>query len=91
MPPHVALLIEWLVVDPWFNFRATKYLVKHGFYSFWDWFDDSTPRAAPPPRSLAPAQLIQARTMILIWAFCRDMAPIGPCYWRYSLSRPHGY
>ena len=26
--------------DPWFNFRATKYLVKHGFYSFWDWFDD---------------------------------------------------
>lgn len=27
-------------VDPWFNFRATKYLVKHGFYSFWDWFDD---------------------------------------------------
>lgn len=28
-------------VDPWFNFRATKYLVKNGFYSFWDWFDDS--------------------------------------------------
>jgi dolichyl-diphosphooligosaccharide---protein glycosyltransferase len=31
-----------ITVDPWFNFRATKYLVKHGFYSFWDWFDDST-------------------------------------------------
>ncbi|KIX01576.1 uncharacterized protein Z518_09302 [Rhinocladiella mackenziei CBS 650.93] len=28
--------------DPWFNFRATKYLVKHGFYPFWDWFDDRT-------------------------------------------------
>lgn len=27
-------------VDPWFNFRATKYLVDNGFYSFWDWFDD---------------------------------------------------
>ncbi|MCJ1226938.1 oligosaccharyl transferase stt3 subunit [Toensbergia leucococca] len=27
--------------DPWFNFRATKYLVQNGFYSFWDWFDDS--------------------------------------------------
>ena len=26
--------------DPWFNFRATKYLVQNGFYSFWDWFDD---------------------------------------------------
>lgn len=33
--------------DPWFNFRATKYLVKHGFYSFWDWFDDSKPNHTP--------------------------------------------
>lgn len=35
----------WLIqfaVDPWFNFRATKYLVQNGFYSFWDWFDDRT-------------------------------------------------
>ncbi|CAJ2513394.1 Uu.00g015130.m01.CDS01 [Anthostomella pinea] len=28
--------------DPWFNFRATKYLVAHGFYDFWNWFDDRT-------------------------------------------------
>ncbi|KAK9364936.1 Oligosaccharyl transferase STT3 subunit-domain-containing protein [Lipomyces kononenkoae] len=28
--------------DPWFNFRATKYLVSHDFYSFLDWFDDRT-------------------------------------------------
>ncbi|KAF4594630.1 oligosaccharyl transferase STT3 subunit [Ophiocordyceps camponoti-floridani] len=28
--------------DPWFNFRATKYLVNNGFYKFWDWFDDRT-------------------------------------------------
>ncbi|OXV10367.1 hypothetical protein Egran_01871 [Elaphomyces granulatus] len=28
--------------DPWFNFRATKHLIQHGFYSFWDWFDDRT-------------------------------------------------
>lgn len=31
-----------LAVDPWFNFRATKYLVANGFYNFWDWFDDRT-------------------------------------------------
>jgi hypothetical protein len=31
-----------VIVDPWFNFRATKYLVQNGFYSFWDWFDDRT-------------------------------------------------
>lgn len=29
-------------VDPWFNFRATKYLINNGFYAFWDWFDDKT-------------------------------------------------
>ncbi|ROV87747.1 hypothetical protein VSDG_09717 [Cytospora chrysosperma] len=28
--------------DPWFNFRATKYLISNGFYSFWDWFDNRT-------------------------------------------------
>ncbi|KAJ6258687.1 hypothetical protein Dda_6736 [Drechslerella dactyloides] len=28
--------------DPWFNFRASKYLVKHGFFDFWNWFDDRT-------------------------------------------------
>ncbi|SCU87564.1 LAMI_0D06568g1_1 [Lachancea mirantina] len=28
--------------DPWFNFRATKYLVEHGFYKFLNWFDDRT-------------------------------------------------
>jgi hypothetical protein len=33
------------IVDPWFNFRATKYLVQNGFYSFWDWFDDRTPQS----------------------------------------------
>lgn len=33
------LLVQF---DPWFNFRATKYLVANGFYSFWDWFDDRT-------------------------------------------------
>jgi dolichyl-diphosphooligosaccharide---protein glycosyltransferase len=25
--------------DPWFNFRSSKYLVDHGIYEFWNWFD----------------------------------------------------
>ena len=37
-----AELMLYDTVDPWFNFRATKYLVANGFYSFWDWFDDRT-------------------------------------------------
>lgn len=28
--------------DPWFNFRATKYLVSHTFHEFLNWFDDRT-------------------------------------------------
>ncbi|XP_042898648.1 dolichyl-diphosphooligosaccharide--protein glycosyltransferase subunit STT3B [Parasteatoda tepidariorum] len=26
--------------DPWFNYRATHYMVQHGFYNFLNWFDD---------------------------------------------------
>ncbi|MCO5608025.1 hypothetical protein L7F22_062228 [Adiantum nelumboides] len=28
--------------DPYFNFRVTQYLSKHGIYDFWNWFDDRT-------------------------------------------------
>lgn len=26
--------------DPWFNYRSTYYMVKHGFYNFLNWFDE---------------------------------------------------
>jgi dolichyl-diphosphooligosaccharide--protein glycosyltransferase len=26
--------------DPWFNYRATAYMVEHDFYKFLNWFDD---------------------------------------------------
>ncbi|KAJ8974854.1 hypothetical protein NQ317_001952 [Molorchus minor] len=26
--------------DPYFNYRTTKYLAEHGFYSFHNWFDE---------------------------------------------------
>ena len=28
--------------DPWFNFRATKYLTSEGIYKFWNWFDSES-------------------------------------------------
>eukprot|EP00823_Brevimastigomonas_motovehiculus_P002182 TRINITY_DN1371_c0_g1_i1.p1 TRINITY_DN1371_c0_g1~~TRINITY_DN1371_c0_g1_i1.p1 ORF type:complete len:766 (+),score=186.20 TRINITY_DN1371_c0_g1_i1:55-2298(+) len=28
--------------DPWFNFRATRYLTAEGFYNFHNWFDNMT-------------------------------------------------
>lgn len=27
--------------DPWFNYRATHYLSKNGFYNFLNWFDET--------------------------------------------------
>ena len=27
--------------DPWFNYRATHYMVTNGFYNFLNWFDES--------------------------------------------------
>lgn len=46
LPPTISTRIAMLtlppIVDPWFNFRATKYLVANGFQQFWDWFDDRT-------------------------------------------------
>lgn len=26
--------------DPWFNYRSTYHMVKHGFYNFLNWFDE---------------------------------------------------
>ncbi|KAF2355745.1 Oligosaccharyl transferase STT3 subunit [Trinorchestia longiramus] len=26
--------------DPWFNYRSTAHMVKHGFYNFLNWFDE---------------------------------------------------
>ncbi|QSL65471.1 hypothetical protein MERGE_002782 [Pneumocystis wakefieldiae] len=28
--------------DPWFNFRATKYIISSSLDEFWNWFDDRT-------------------------------------------------
>ena len=28
--------------DPYFNYRVTQFLTKHGFYELWNWFDDLT-------------------------------------------------
>ncbi|KAJ6197670.1 oligosaccharyl transferase stt3 subunit [Bipolaris maydis] len=59
--------------DPWFNFRATKYLVQHGFYSFWDWFDDRTwhPLGRVTGGTLYPGLMV---TSGVIYHFLRAIA-----------------
>lgn len=57
--------------DPWFNFRATKYLVSHTFYEFLNWFDDRTwyPLGRVTGGTLYPGLMV---TSGIIWHFLRD-------------------
>lgn len=59
--------------DPWFNFRATKYLVANGFYSFWDWFDDRTwyPLGRVTGGTLYPGLMV---TSGIIWNALRSIS-----------------
>ncbi|GEQ69217.1 hypothetical protein JCM33374_g2888 [Metschnikowia sp. JCM 33374] len=57
--------------DPWFNFRATKYLVTHSFYEFLNWFDDRTwyPLGRVTGGTLYPGLMV---TSGLIWHTLRE-------------------
>jgi dolichyl-diphosphooligosaccharide--protein glycosyltransferase len=57
--------------DPWFNFRATKYLVSHNFYDFLNWFDDRTwyPLGRVTGGTLYPGLMV---TSGLIWHVLRE-------------------
>lgn len=52
--------------DPWFNFKATKYLVNNSFYDFLNWFDDSTwyPLGRTTGGTLYPGLMV---TSGLVW------------------------
>ncbi|KAK8114666.1 uncharacterized protein PG998_000840 [Apiospora kogelbergensis] len=55
--------------DPWFNFRATKYLIANGFYDFWDWFDDRTwhPLGRVTGGTLYPGLMVTSETFASCW------------------------
>lgn len=57
--------------DPWFNFRATKYLVTHTFYEFLNWFDDRTwyPLGRVTGGTLYPGLMV---TSGVIWHVLKD-------------------
>lgn len=58
--------------DPWFNFRATKYLVNNGFYAFLNWFDDRTwyPLGRVTGGTLYPGLMVTSGT---IWHLLRKV------------------
>lgn len=57
--------------DPWFNFRATKYLVTHSYYEFLNWFDDRTwyPLGRVTGGTLYPGLMV---TSGVIWHTLRE-------------------
>ncbi|KAI5951445.1 STT3 [Candida jiufengensis] len=57
--------------DPWFNFRATKYLVTHSYYEFLNWFDDRTwyPLGRVTGGTLYPGLMV---TSGAIWHVLKD-------------------
>lgn len=59
--------------DPWFNYRATKYLVLHSFYEFLNWFDDRTwyPLGRVTGGTLYPGLMV---TSGAIWHALRKLA-----------------
>ena len=42
--------------DPWFNFRATQYLAKHGWRAFFHWYDHMSWYPLGRPVDCAPAE-----------------------------------
>lgn len=58
--------------DPWFNFRATKYLVTHSYYEFLNWFDDRTwyPLGRVTGGTLYPGLMVTSGT---IWHALRKI------------------
>lgn len=57
--------------DPWFNFRATKYLVSHNFYDFLNWFDDRTwyPLGRVTGGTLYPGLMVSSG---VVWHILKD-------------------
>ena len=56
--------------DPWFNFRATKYLADNGWYKFFTWFDYESwyPLGRPVGTTIYPGMQI---TSVTIWQVMR--------------------
>lgn len=64
--------------DPWFNFRAAKYLAKHGWYEFFHWYDYMSwyPLGRPIGTTIYPGMQISA---VAIW---HAMKQIPKFKWR---------
>jgi dolichyl-diphosphooligosaccharide---protein glycosyltransferase len=51
--------------DPYFNYRTAQYLIKNGFYEFWNWFDDFSwyPLGRVTGQTLFPGLMLTAACM----------------------------
>jgi len=51
--------------DPWFNFRATEYLVEHGYEAFSEWYDTESwyPLGRPVGSTVYPGMMVTAASL----------------------------
>eukprot|EP00039_Didymoeca_costata_P005751 m.84207 g.84207 ORF g.84207 m.84207 type:complete len:226 (-) comp12958_c0_seq1:1745-2422(-) len=88
--------------DPWFNYRATEYLVDNGYSKFSTWYDDKVwwPLGRPVGSTVYPGMMITASTLykglnaIGITVSLNDVCVLIPavfamfsCVWTYALAR----
>jgi len=68
--------------DPWFNFRATEYLVDHGPRAFFDWYDEMVwyPLGRPVGTTIYPGlQFVSAGIFYLLQAIGQPMTINDVC------------
>eukprot|EP01129_Flabellula_baltica_P013804 TRINITY_DN648_c0_g2_i1.p1 TRINITY_DN648_c0_g2~~TRINITY_DN648_c0_g2_i1.p1 ORF type:complete len:735 (+),score=133.47 TRINITY_DN648_c0_g2_i1:48-2252(+) len=88
--------------DPWFNFRATQYLVDNGWEKFSTWFDYESwyPIGRPVGTTLYPGMMVTAAVIFRIFEFLglgltlNDVCVFIPagfaiftCYFTYLLAK----
>jgi len=68
--------------DPWFNFRATQYLVDHGYEKFSTWYDTMSwsPLGRPVGTTIYPGMMVTASTIYhQLQAFGMDVSLNDVC------------
>ncbi|KAL8430707.1 hypothetical protein Efla_007573 [Eimeria flavescens] len=75
LPPSIrgeSIIFDF---DPYFNHRTTKYLARHGFAEFWNWYDDTSwyPLGRPVGQTLFPGLMT---TSYVIYQLLRSLGLI---------------
>lgn len=74
--------------DPWFNYRATKYLADKGWHSFFHWFDYMSwyPLGRPVGTTIYPGMQITSVSLWKILNWLREPLGLGR-FWKLAATK----